>query len=270
MVSLFVGLILTTAPALSQSPAPLPDAPAPAQLRAALVPPSSASFAAQPPSPAPHAAPDSPRYQPTPHHPWRAWVNSGQPIHPLSDGQKLRFWLHLETQPVSFVPYFVGASFEQGIDGDPKFGTDSGAYGERLGAAAIRDASMRFFVSSFFPVVLHQDPRYYRLARKRIVPRGLSAGEQALVTHTDSGRVVPNYSDILGHLAACALILTYYPAPSANGRVVVEAWATSIAGDAGNNLFLEFWPSIVSRWQRRRARIRAQRSSQTPASSSIP
>jgi hypothetical protein len=200
---------------------------------------------------------------------WRPYIDLDQTIRPLTAGEKMKFCLHLEAVPYSPLPSFVSAGFEQGIDGNPKFGTDSGAFGERLGAAFIRDASMRFFVSSLFPVLLREDPRYYRMHHGRIVARGVWAGEQALVTRSDSGAITPNYSDLLGHLAACVLTLYYYPAPSANGGVVAEAWVTSIAGDAGNNLLLEFVPSIVSRWQRHRRRVRS-RSSKSRRSSSIP
>ncbi|HTV82626.1 MAG TPA: hypothetical protein VME18_08245 [Acidobacteriaceae bacterium] len=179
------------------------------------------------------------------------------------------FWLHLEARPYSPLPSFMAAGLEQGLNSNPKFGTDSVAFGERLGAAFVRDASMRFFVSSLFPALLHEDPRYYRVQNGRIVARGLGAGEQALVTHTDSGGLIPNYSDLLGHLAACELFLAYYPPPSANQRVVAEAWVTSIAGDAGNNLLLEFVPGIVNRWKRHRQRGRT-RSSQKRRNSSIP
>lgn len=197
---------------------------------------------------------------------WRPYIDPGQTIRPLTAKQKMKFWLHLETVPYAPVPSFVSAGFEQAIDANPKFGTDSGAFGERLGAAFVRDASMRFFVSSFFPVVLREDPRYYRVAHGRIVSRGLRSAEQALVTRTDSGHVRINGSDLLGHLAACMLTLTYYPSTSANGHVVAEAWATSIAGDAGNNLLLEFVPSLVNQWRRHRLRTRTQ----TPRSSSTP
>lgn len=229
MLLLFIGIAMSSAPALCQPSSPLPDAPQPAVSAAA------------------------------PHRRWRPYVDVDHPFRPLTDGQKMRFWLHLEVTPYSPIPSFIAAGFEQGIDGNPRFGSDSGAYGERLGAAFVRDASMRFFVSSLLPVVLHEDPRYYRKASGHIVARGLYAGKQALVTHTDSGRVTVNYSDLLGHLAASALTLAYYPASSANGRVVVETWLTSIAGDAGNNLILEFWPSIASRWRRHRARLRAEK-----------
>jgi hypothetical protein len=171
----------------------------------------------------------------------------------------MMFWLHLEIAPEGPLASLVSAGYEQAAHSAPKFGTDTGAFGERLGTSFIRDASMRFFVSILFPVLLHEDPRYYRMAwRGPIVRPGIWAGGQALVTHTDRGRLTVNYSDLLGHLAACALTPFYYPARSANGGVVMEAWTSSVVGDAGNNLLLEFVPSIVTNWRRRRFRRRAE------------
>lgn len=193
-------------------------------------------------------------------------MNPGQRVRALTAHEKLEFWLHQEVTPYSPAPTFLGAGYEQLVNGDPKYGSDSGAFGERLGAAFVRDATMRFFVSSAMPAVLHEDPRYYRRARGSIVGRGLWAGEQALVTRTDGGRRTVNYSDLLGHLAAAALTPAYYPAPSRSGRVVAEVWATSIAGDAGNNLFLEFMPSLRDRWRRHRRRMR-ERIGSAPVSS---
>jgi hypothetical protein len=240
------GLLFPAAIAHAQAPGLLPDAPQPAI--AAALPLSRIGQA---------SAPAQPK---TRHLAWRPYVDPGQPFQPLSARQKMTFWLHLETQPWSPLPAFVSAAFGQGVNGDPKFGTDSGAFGERLGAAFVRQASMRFFVSSLFPVLLREDPRYFRVAHGRIVVRGLRAGEQALVTRTDNGRTAPNYSDLLGHLAACALTVYYYPAPSANGRVVAEAWVTSIGGDALNNLLLEFIPSVIHHFQRHRPRVRSVQS----------
>lgn len=248
------GLFFPAVTVWAQAPDTIPDAPQPAIIATLPV-----SAPALPPNAGQSALP---------RHRWRPWIDPDQPPHPLTPSEKMKFWLHLEIVPWSPAPSFISAGFEQGIDGNPKYGTDSGAFGERLGAAFVRDGSMRFFVSSFFPVVLHEDPRYYRVKYGRIVVRGLKAGQQALLTHTDSGRVTPNYSDLLGHLAACALTVLYYPAPSANGRVVAEAWVTSIAGDAGNNLLLEFVPSLMSRWRQHRLRTHL-RSSQTRRAPSI-
>jgi len=252
---LFGGLLFPALLARAQAPATLPDAPQPAiiaggAISGALLPRAEGGARAR-------------RLR------WRPYINPGQAHQPLTARQKMQFWLHLEARPYAPLPSFMSAGFEQAVDGNPKFGTDSGAFGERLGAAFVRDASMRFFVGSFFPALFHEDPRYYRMQYGSDTARGLWAGKEALVTRTDSGRVTPNYSDLLGHLAACTLTQLYYPAPSANGRVVVEMWATSIAGDAGNNLLLEFVPSIANRWRRHRRLVRSRSSQQRP-SPSIP
>ena len=32
----------------------------------------------------------------------------------------------------------------------------------------------------------------------------------------------------------------------------MQTWGTSIAGAAGNNLFLEFWPDVINAWHHRK------------------
>jgi hypothetical protein len=163
------------------------------------------------------------------------------------------FWLHDETSPVGWVPAVFSSGWEQLMNGDPKYGHNSTAYGERVGAAVLRESSMRFFSDSLFPTLTHEDPRYYRKAYGGVKTRGDYAIEQVFVKRRDDGIRGFNYSDTLGRLAASALTLTYYPAPSANGRVVMQTWAVSLAGDAGANLFLEFWPDVrdaVFHWHR--------------------
>jgi hypothetical protein len=146
-------------------------------------------------------------------------------------------------------PAFLSAGYGQ-LTGTPDYGSDSGAFGERLGAAFVRQATMRFFCSSFFPVVLHEDPRYFRKARGGYWPRAGWAAERAFVTQKDDGSHGFNYSDILGHLAASALTPAYYPSKSRSVPVVMQTWGTSIAGAAGNNLFLEFVPDAFNAWRR--------------------
>ena len=145
---------------------------------------------------------------------------------------------------MGWFPAVLSSGYEQLTDGDPKYGSDSAAFGQRFGAAVLRETSMRFFSDSLFPTITHEDPRYYRKAHGGVVKRGLYAAERVFVIRRNSGDLGINYSDTLGHLAAAALTPTYYPAPSANGRVVVTTWAVSLAGDAGGNLFLEFWPDV--------------------------
>ncbi len=142
---------------------------------------------------------------------------------PLSSPvDKILFSFHRDFVPSALIPVFTSAGFGQLTGGNPKYGVDSGAFGDRLGADALRQASMRFFVLGLFPALDHSDPRYLRKASGSLKSRIAWAAERAFVTQRDSGQIPGfNEADIFGHLAASALTMTYYPAPSVNGHVVL-------------------------------------------------
>ncbi|MGC2637393.1 MAG: hypothetical protein WA294_09460 [Acidobacteriaceae bacterium] len=181
---------------------------------------------------------------------WAQYVDPGERVPRLSGKDKMDFWLHQESRLWSAFPAFLSAGYGQLTD-TPQYGSDSGAFGDRLGAAFLRQATMRFFSNSLFPALDGGDPRYFRRARGSYGSRAAWAAEQSIADERDSGRRSFNVSNIFGHLAASAITPLYYPAPSRNAGVVMETWATSIAGSAGNNLFLEFWPDVVHRLHRK-------------------
>ena len=182
-------------------------------------------------------------------------VYRNERVPPLDAREKMLYWLHEETAPTSWFPTIVGPAVEQAANWDPKYGKDSGAFGERLGAAAVRGASMRFFSDSLLPTMTHEDPRYFRMAHGRKALRGLYAAERVFVTRRDDGSEGFNYSGVVGHAMASALTMAYYPDPSANGGVVARTFGLSLAGLAGGHLFTEFWPDVKVRvFQRKKDR----------------
>lgn len=210
---------LAVQPAFSQTPKPLPDAPQ--QINPGR------------PFHAAHTGkPDK----------WDGVVDPGQQIPPLTARDKMLYWIQADAHLVSWYPTLLSAGWEQLIDGHPKYGSDSAAFGERLGAAVLRENSARFFSNSLLPAITHEDPRYYRKAFGGIKTRGVYAAERVFVARRDDGSSGFNASLVLGNLAASALTPTYYPAPSANARAVVTSWLLSFLGNAGGNLFQEFWP----------------------------
>jgi hypothetical protein len=179
---------------------------------------------------------------------WSDIVEPGEKVPPLYPKDKLLFPIHEELRPAGWFSAFFSSGWEQLRDTDPRYGVDSGAYGQRLGAASIRDFSMRTFSDGVLPAMLHEDPRYYRMANGTIVHRGLYAASRVFVTQRDSGASGFNTSTILGHGMASALTMAYYPDKSSNARVVFETWAFSLLGEAGGNLWSEFWPNTRDRF----------------------
>lgn len=187
-------------------------------------------------------------------------VEPGQPFHPLSAKQKMVFLFHEQFSPQALVPAFISAGYDQLTDDDPRYGVDSGAFGARLGADALRQATMRFFSDGLMPIVLHEDPRYYRKATGSYVDRGVYAAERVFINRHDSGKNGFNYANVTGELLASALTTAYYPDPSLGANVVMETWATSLAGGALNNEFREFLPDAFRAWHHYRRRRSAARS----------
>jgi hypothetical protein len=175
-------------------------------------------------------------------------IEPGRQAQELSAPEKIVFSFTLVARPITVLPALYSAGYEQLFLTDPKYGHDAGAFGEKFGAAMLRDASVRVFSNGIFAAAFHQDPRYYRIAHGSIVHRGLLSARQAIIRRGDDGSDQFNYSGIVGRAAAAALTTTYYPEPSVTGKVVGLTFLTSIATDAGGNLVVEFLPSVIRRF----------------------
>ncbi len=182
---------------------------------------------------------------------WSGVVEPGETIPSLSAKSKLLFPLHEELTWTAWFPTFFSSGWQQLRDTAPRYGVDSGAYGQRLGAAAIRDLSMRTFSDGVLPALLHEDPRYYRKADGTIVHRGLYAASRVFVGQRDSGKGGFNTSVILGHGMASALTMAYYPDKSSNATTVFTTFGFSLLGEAGGDLWSEFWPDVRDKFFRR-------------------
>jgi hypothetical protein len=172
-------------------------------------------------------------------------IEPGQVAYRFNAPDKLVFSFTEVARPFTLLPALYSASYEQLFNTDPKYGKDSGAFGEKFGASMLRSASVRVFSDGIFAGVMHQDPRYYRIAHGSFIRRTLLSTRQALIRRGDDGEDQFNYSGIAGRAVAAALVVTYYPEPSVTARVVSLTFLTSIATDAGGNLVLEFLPDII-------------------------
>lgn len=181
---------------------------------------------------------------------WSDVIEPGETVPRLSAGDKLMVPIHEELRLRGWFPTFASSGLSHFHDGNPKYGSDSGAFGQRLGAAAIRDLSMRTFSDGVLPAILHEDPRYFRKGNGSFMNRTLYAFSRTFVDQRDSGKSGFNTSVVAGHGMASALTMTYYPDRSATGRVVFETWGTSLLGDAGGHWWAEFWPSIRNKISR--------------------
>lgn len=217
----------------------LPDAPQPTATRSTVAQPA-------PFQPAPFQATAQPSSS-TPRVPARRlakYIDTDRTTVRLSAKEKLELSGWEQLQPYAFATQFMGAGFEQAINSNPQYGTDSGAFGERLGAAALLQNSRAILSDGIMASIFRQDPRYYRQGHRPVKQRIYHAVERIFIIQSDEGSYQPNYSQLLGNAVATALTMTYYPAVSATWPKTAKGYGISLAQGALGNEIHEFTPAL--------------------------
>jgi hypothetical protein len=167
---------------------------------------------------------------------------------PLTSAQK--YWLawKMSVDPVSIGISAGIAGVEQSQNAFSGYGRGAGGYAKRFGAAYGDGAINTFLADAVFPSVLHQDPRYFYKGTGSIRARVLYAIANVVICKGDNGRWQPNYSNVLGNLAAAGISNIYYPASDRDGpELTVRNSLIGTAGGAVGNLFQEFLIKRISR-----------------------
>jgi hypothetical protein len=135
--------------------------------------------------------------------------------------------------PFSAVGWLTSAGWSQLTNSAPNYGTDKGAFGQRLGATALRSIGEGVFSTSVMANIFHEDPRYYRLGRGHsIAKRVVYAATRAIITRTDSGKTTPNLSLLSGNLTGAALTNAYYPPLNHGAGQTMLIFGSSVGGSA--------------------------------------
>lgn len=135
--------------------------------------------------------------------------------------------------PFSMAGWLISSGYSHLTNGPPNYGTDKGAFGQRLGAAAIRSSSEGLFTTSVMANVFHEDPRYYQMGRSHgIGKRIVYAATRVLITKTDSGKATANLALLTGNLAGAALTNAYYPPRNHGVGQTMLIFGSSLGGSA--------------------------------------
>ncbi len=118
-------------------------------------------------------------------------------------------------------------------------------YARRYGTALGDQVIGNMMTESFFPSMLHQDPRYFRIGKSRgsVMHRIGYAASRILITRTDSNERQFNFSEVLGNATAVAISNAYYPDTRTAGDNI-ERLGIALATDAFSQVMKEFWPDV--------------------------
>ena len=163
----------------------------------------------------------------------------------LTAKEKISVAFRSAVDPVAFGSALVVAGLKEGLDDDSQFGWGPAGYGKRAGAAYLDAFDGTMIGNGFLPAILHQDPRYFRLghgtAKHRLI---YSVASGFICKHDTTHKWEPNYSNMLGNMAAGAISNLYYSTDDSGfGQTVSDGLVVTAEGTLGS-VFQEFWPDI--------------------------
>lgn len=170
--------------------------------------------------------------------------NGGQAV-PLTAGEKWRLASHTAIDPF-YIGYalVVGGGFSEIDDSHQGYHWGASGYFKRVGANYADNIDGALIGNGLLPIVLHQDPRYFRLGTGSFRRRFLHAALSTVVCLGDNGHRQPNVSNVLGNFISGAISNAYYPADERGVALTLENGAEVTALGAVGGQLLEFGPDI--------------------------
>jgi hypothetical protein len=160
---------------------------------------------------------------------------------PITEGERLRWYLKATINPVSLVTSAASAGFGQWRDRPREWRQGAEGFGLRwassYGEHVVRETLM-FGASSVF----HEDNRYFRSGESDLRPRIRYAVESTFLARRDNGSRRLSFSR-MGAFAGAALISRLWqPRSNRSPRSAAVNLGTSISVAAAFNVVREFWP----------------------------
>ena len=138
----------------------------------------------------------------------------------------------------------VQAGIYQAQNAFPEFHQGGAAYGRYFWHSFADQTADAYSTEFILPALLHQDSRYYRLAKGGFWKRSGYALSRSVITRSDGGDKQFNTSEVLGSGIAAAASSAYYPSRNRTFSIVSQRWATNLTGDAFGFFLKEFSPEI--------------------------
>lgn len=170
-------------------------------------------------------------------------VEGSQPFSPITAKQKLRIATKDTFDGPSYVLAGLFAGLYQLEDQNPSFGQGLKGYAHRY-ICAIADQDIgNYMTEGFMPVMLKEDPRFFRRGSGKFWGRAIRAAGGVVIAKTDKGNNIFNFSEFLGNGITASIGNAYYP-DEVGFTPTMARMFTAIGTDAFSNVLKEFWPDF--------------------------
>ena len=192
-------------------------------------------------------------------------VENGKGV-PLTPKQKLNISLHTVIDPYTIgLAVIVGGGFGEIGDSHTGYGHGPAGFFKRVGASYADNVDGNIIGNALLPIILHQDPRYFRKGEGSIKSRIIYSALSSFICRGDNGKKQFNTSNVLGNFIAGAISNAYYPADERGVGLTIENGITvTLEGMAGAQL-LEFAPDVTTKIKRHHQRKLAEKAAAAAA-----
>jgi hypothetical protein len=173
-----------------------------------------------------------------------ATVNDPSLYKPIPASEKFKLAAQDSFDPFSWAIVGVYAAVAQWGNDYRQFGQGMQGYAKRYGAAFADGTISNYMTEAVLPCILHEDPRYFRMAVGSAWKRTGYALTRVLVTRSDAGRRRFNSSEVAGTMIAAGIANLYYPSDNRSVGETMEKFTVNVVSDAGFNVLREFWPDM--------------------------
>jgi hypothetical protein len=174
-----------------------------------------------------------------------------QPYKPLTPEEKFKIATQdsFDRGTVALAVLFAGEG--QLTNATPAFGQGVVGYARYLGTSYADFVIGDMMTEAIYPILLHQDPRYFRRGTGSFWSRLASAAGQIFWTHTDSDHTQFNFSEVIGNSTAVAISTAYYPGNRTASNAISKL-GVQLGVDVAANILKEFWPDINRKFSAKR------------------
>ena len=170
---------------------------------------------------------------------------------PLDVPGKLYYHYEKVYSPFSVLESGFQAAILQWNDDPREWGQGYHGLWRRMSSTVGYDTARNLFMFALDSIA-RQDPRYYRSGEGAIGARGWHAFTQTFAGHTDSGKKTLPFVRFAATYGVAFLANAWNPDRLSDRRHAVVRGTVTLAADAGNNLFDEFWPDLKKKFFHRK------------------
>jgi hypothetical protein len=118
-------------------------------------------------------------------------------------------------------------------------------FAKNAGVSLSQDMTGEFFGTFLIPAITHQDPHYHRMPNLSVGRRILHVIDAVVISQSDQGVPMFNYSTVVGTICTNSLGNVYVPGRKHSFGASAARISTSLATDPIGNAITEFVPDLA-------------------------